>query len=140
MSKKRIMVVIALVMAIAVSAAGGSFATWVIGYIRLSNSYAMTHCDILFLTSRSLIRNVDASGLSGLIDAIEDNGDTWDAIVRAWQLCSRADDKQRIARALGEWEAAKKRLEELRSSYKAPKGNNGEAHSEPIPVGQSPDR
>ena len=123
MSKKRVAVVV-FIIAIVASAAGGYFAAWVRGYIRTSHSYAMTHRDILFLTSRSLIRNIDTSGVDGLIDAIEDNGDTWEAIIKAWQLCARTDDKERIGAALGEWEVARKKLEELRSSPRKSKDPN----------------
>ena len=127
MSKKRVVVVV-FIIAIVASTAVGYFAAWARGHIRMSHSYAMTHRDILFLTSRSLIRNIDTSGLDGLIDTIEDNGDTWEAIIRAWQLCDRTGDKERIAAALGEWEMARKKLEELRSSPGKSKDPNTGGH------------
>jgi len=117
MGKKRIIILIVFIMAIVVSAGLGYFSAYAIGFLKMYDLHAMTHCDILFLESRSLIRNIDSSGVNGLIDAIEQNGDMWAAIVWGWQPHSRADDKEKISKTLEEWEMAKKKLEELRSSY-----------------------
>jgi hypothetical protein len=117
MNRKRVWVVVAFMMVIVASAGVGYLTAWTVGYVRIGQSHAMTHCDMLFLESRALIRGVDTSGLNGLIDAIENNGDVSVAIVRAWQLCGRADDNERISTAVAGWETAKRKLEQLRRSY-----------------------
>jgi hypothetical protein len=124
MSRKRVWVVVAFMAVIVGSAGVGYLTAWTVGYARAGRSHAMTHCDMLLLESGSLIRGVDTSGLNGLIDAIETNGNVSDGILRAWQLCARADDNERISRALARWEMAKKKLEQLRRSHETSEDPN----------------
>jgi hypothetical protein len=120
MGKKRIIILTVFIMAVVISATLGYLAAYAIGLLKMYESHAMTYCDLLFLESRALIRNIDSSGVNGLIDAVEQNGDFWATIAGAWQPRNRTDDdKKKISQALEQWDTAKRKLEELRSSYEA---------------------
>ena len=80
------------------------------------HKHAMTYCSVLLLQSGSIVRKVDSSGVNGLIDAMEQNGDEWAAMVRSWQPHCRAKDEKTFSLALERWETAKIKLQDLRSS------------------------
>jgi hypothetical protein len=117
----------------------------IVGYMQMYESYAMAHCSMLFLASRSLVRGVDASGLNGLIDAVESNGDLLDDVIRGWQICAGADENEKISEAIKEWETAKRRLEQLRRLYETSKdpnkveNRNGESGATPRTPGTHSD-
>ena len=119
MSRRRLVIVAILMITIIASAGGGYVAAWARGYMRMNESHAVTHSDMLFLLSRSIVRNIDTSGLTGLVDAIESNCDSWGAIASSYQPYSTAENRKRISRALDEWKTAKERLDTLRSSLEA---------------------
>jgi hypothetical protein len=126
MSKKRIVVLIALTMTIGVSAGLGYF-IGSIGYNRAIAAgvqglewYRWKDCDDLFVDSKGIIRRAGASGIDGLIDAVEFKYDISDTYLYNQQrVLTRDDEKDRIARARGAWETARKKLEEIRSTLKA---------------------
>ena len=124
MGKRRLAVLTGFIMTIVVSGGVGYFAAWAVGYYRIAELYVMAHCDAVFVESQSMIRHMDRSGPSGLIDAVEYQYDMWDTVLRGIQPASGADDKERISRALGAWAAARKKLEGLRSSYEMRKEPN----------------
>jgi hypothetical protein len=125
MGKNRIVVLMALAMAIAVSAGVGYWIGSIAGYNRAIAGgilgldwYTWKKCDDLFVDSKGIVRRVNASGIDGLIDAVEFQYDISDTFLHALQpLLTRDDEKDRIARALEAWETARKRLEELRASH-----------------------
>ena len=120
MRKIKLVFSIIIILTVIISATLGYFAAYVRGMFNMYHSDAMTYCCVLLEQSNTLVRNVDSSGVNvnGLIDAIEQDGDGWAAMVRGWQPHSRADDKKTFSLALEKWETAKKKLEELRSSKK----------------------
>lgn len=65
---------------------------------------------------------------------MEQSGDEWAVVVRNWQPISRAKDEEAYSRAIEAWEAAKKKLEELRSSIPNNLGNI-EGNQETIETG-----
>jgi hypothetical protein len=124
MGKKKIIILIVFTMAILISAGVGYLVAYVRGIFNMYHSNAMAYCCVLLVQSNTLIRNIDSSGVNGLIDAIERNGDDWAVTVRGWQPHCRAEDRKTYSMALEQWETAKKKLEELRSSYETYKDPN----------------
>ena len=128
MGKKKIIILIVFTivftLAIVISAGVGYLAAYVRGLQQIYDMETMAYCHVLLLGSRRLNYNIDCSGVNGLIDAVEQNGDSLVALVRPWDPPIRGDDKKRISKAHEEWEMAKKKLEELRSSYETYKDPN----------------
>ena len=124
MKKIKLVFSIIIILTVIISARLGYLAAYLRGLRNMNHSYAMVYCCILLGQSNTLIRNIDSSGVNGLIDAIERNGDGWAVTVRAWQPRCRAEDRKTYSMALEQWETAKKKLEELRSSYETYKDPN----------------
>ncbi len=115
MRKIKLVFPIIIILTAIISATLGYFAAYVRGELNMYHSNAMCYCHVLLRQSSALIREVDSSGVNGLIDTIEENGGMCADMVRAWQPHARADDKRALSLALERWETAKKKLEELRS-------------------------
>jgi hypothetical protein len=124
MQKIKLVFSITIILTVIISATLGYLAAYVRGLRNMNHSYAMTYCCVLLVQSGTLVGNIDSSGVNGLIDAIERNGDDWAVTVRGWQPHCRAEDRKTYSMALEKWETAKKKLEELRSSYETYKDPN----------------
>ena len=124
MKKIKLVFSIIIILTVIISATLGYFAAYVRGMFNMYHEQAMAFCAVLLVQSNALIHNIDSSGVNGLIDAIEQNGDGWAVTVRGWQPRCRAEDRKAYSMALEKWETAKKKLEELRSSYEAYKDPN----------------
>jgi hypothetical protein len=116
MRKIKLVFPIIIILTAIISATLGYFLAYATGKLNMYHSDAMTYCHVLFLQSKSLVREVDSSGVNGLIDTIELNGENWALMVKTWQSHARAEDKKTFSKALESWETAKKKLNELRAS------------------------
>ena len=118
MEKTKLEYSVVIIITAVISIALGCFVGFTIGLFNMYHADGMNSCLVLFEQSRLLSSNIDSSSVNvnGLIDKIEKNGDDWAAMVKAWQRNCRAKDKKTYSLALERWEAAKIKLQDLRSS------------------------
>jgi hypothetical protein len=117
MNKRKVAFIIVTILLIVISGAFGYLTAYVKGLENAILADVNTHCSVLKLESLRLSRQVGTSGIKGLIDAVEDNGDTWASYINVNKPYRPDNTKLIIADAVAEWEKARAKLAELRTSY-----------------------
>jgi hypothetical protein len=77
------------------------------------------HSDMLLIESKEFVRKSD---VNGLIDAIEKNGDFLASLINGFNvgvpnLYINDETKKKYSQSIEVWDEAKKKLEEIRTSY-----------------------
>jgi hypothetical protein len=119
MNKKTVAFTIVTILLIVISAAFGYLTAYVKGLENVLEREANIYSHVLMLESLTLSRKVSSSGIKGLIDAVEQNCDSWASFISVMVNDPYRSDgtKLKISEARLAWEKTKNKLEELKSSY-----------------------
>jgi hypothetical protein len=121
MKKKTLIFGSVIVLVIVVSAGLGYTAAYVQGLQKVIDMNVRTQCYNLLLESFSLSRSSD---IKDLFNSVEQKCTGWASFILANEPFCSVETQKRIEEALGVWEKAKRKLEDLRSSYIAQDPNN----------------
>ena len=123
MSRKTVVFVVLVVLVVVILV----FCGFAVGYIKsLEKTIEIdvrTQCYVLKLESLRWARMPESSGIAGLIDAAEMNCEGWASFIKVYEPYSSSGTKLMITDALSEWEKARTRLAELRTSYEEESGS-----------------